>query len=53
MLPVPIHTVQTDNGSEFEAVFDRYCLDEKIKHLWTEANLGEEIFPTGRMCLAV
>ena len=35
MLPVPIHTVQTDNGSEFEAVFDRYCLDEKIKHLWT------------------
>jgi transposase InsO family protein len=35
MLPVPVHTVQTDNGSEFMAIFDDYCLAHRIKHLWT------------------
>lgn len=35
MLPVPIHTVQTDNGSEFEGEFDNYCRKEKITHKWT------------------
>lgn len=35
MLPVAIHTVQTDNGSEFEAEFNRYCLKEKIKRFYT------------------
>ena len=35
MLPVKVHTVQTDNGSEFEGDFDRYCKEEKITHKWT------------------
>lgn len=36
MLPVAVHTVQTDNGSEFEGEFDNYCCkDKKIKHKWT------------------
>jgi len=35
MLPVTIHTVQTDNGSEFMDMFDRYCTARHIKHLWT------------------
>jgi len=35
VLPVSIHTVQTDNGSEFEGVFDQYCQQQKIKHCWT------------------
>ena len=35
LLPVAIHTVQTDNGSEFMEVFDAYCAARKIKHLWT------------------
>ena len=35
ILPVPIHTVQTDNGSEFEGDFDNYCREEKITHKWT------------------
>jgi len=35
LLPIPVHTVQTDNGSEFEKVFDQYLKREKIKHLWT------------------
>lgn len=34
-LPVPIHTVQTDNGSEFEAEFNRYCQKAKIKRFYT------------------
>jgi len=35
MLPVPIHTVQTDNGSEFLAEFEVYCQKEKLIHLFT------------------
>lgn len=35
MLPLVIHAVQTDNGSEFESVFDNYCKEQKIVHLWT------------------
>lgn len=35
MLPVPIHTVQTDNGSEFLDVFEAYCQAGNIKHLFT------------------
>ena len=35
MVPVAIHTVQTDNGSEFMGVFDDYCTKRKIKHVWT------------------
>ena len=35
MLPIPIHTVQTDNGSEFEGVFDSYCKKTGIIHKWT------------------
>lgn len=35
MLPVQIHTVQTDNGSEFMASFDAYCTVNHIKHVWT------------------
>lgn len=35
MLPLAIHTVQTDNGSEFMQVFDLYCTTNHIKHLWT------------------
>ena len=26
---------QTDNGSEFEAVFDHYCQHNNILHKWT------------------
>ena len=35
MLPRTVHTVQTDNGSEFSGVFDSYCIATKIKHVWT------------------
>jgi len=35
LLPVAVHRVQTDNGSEFEGVFDQYLTRKKIKHLWT------------------
>lgn len=35
VLPVTIHTVQTDNGSEFEGVFDAYCQENSITHKWT------------------
>jgi len=35
MLSVPIHTVQTDNGSEFLAEFEEYCQKQKLKHLFT------------------
>ena len=34
MLPVSIHTIQTDNGSEFEGVFDQFCREKKITHKW-------------------
>lgn len=30
-----VHTVQTDNGSEFLASFDAYCQEKKIEHLFT------------------
>lgn len=35
MLPLPIHTVQTDNGSEFMHVFDAFCTTNQIRHVWT------------------
>jgi len=35
MLPIPIHTVQTDNGSEFEGIFDIYCQERHVTHKWT------------------
>lgn len=35
MLPVAIHTVQTDNGSEFESVFDAYLKEKHITHKWS------------------
>jgi hypothetical protein len=38
LLPQSIHTVQTDNGSEFEGVFDQYLTREKIKHIYTYPN---------------
>ena len=38
MLPIPIHTVQTDNGSEFMDVFDAHCASQGIKHFWTYPN---------------
>lgn len=38
VLPSSIHTVQTDNGSEFEGIFDQYLLKKGIKHLWTYPN---------------
>lgn len=38
MLPVSIHTVQTDNGSEFMAIFDTYCTNNTIRHVWTYPN---------------
>jgi transposase InsO family protein len=38
MLPVAIHTVQTDNGSEFENVFDSFCRKKNITHKWTYPN---------------
>lgn len=38
LLPVPAHTIQTDNGSEFAGEFDRYLRKRQIKHLWTYPN---------------
>jgi len=38
VLPVTIHTVQTDNGKEFEGVFDHHCSRQFIRHLWTYPN---------------
>lgn len=38
LTPTKTHTVQTDNGSEFEGVFDQYLQKRKIKHLWTYPN---------------
>ncbi len=35
LVPVPIHTVQTDNGSEFLGVFDEYCHKEELTHNFT------------------
>ena len=32
---IKIHTVQTDNGSEFEKNFDQYLESKEIKHVWT------------------
>lgn len=34
VLPVPVHTIQTDNGSEFEGVFDQYCKKHHLQHKW-------------------
>ena len=34
-LSYQIRTVQTDNGSEFLGVFDQYCQDQDIPHLFT------------------
>jgi len=36
--PVAIHTIQTDNGSEFAGEFDQYVKRHKLKHLWTYPN---------------
>ena len=38
LLPIPIHTIQTDNGSEFEGVFDAYLRLKGIRHVWTYPN---------------
>jgi len=38
LLSKPIHTIQTDNGSEFEGAFDQYITRHGIKHLWTYPN---------------
>lgn len=38
MLPVKLSAVQTDNGSEFEGDFEKYCKQNKIKHKWTYPN---------------
>lgn len=38
LLPVKVHTVQTDNGSEFSGIFDQYLKTQLIKHLWTYPN---------------
>jgi len=38
ILPASIHTVQTDNGSEFGGVFDQYLSKQDIKHIWTYPN---------------
>ncbi len=35
LLPVVVRVVQTDNGSEFEGVFDACLNKEGVKHLWT------------------
>lgn len=35
LLPYSIHTVQTDNGSEFFNVFDEYLINNNITHLFT------------------
>lgn len=34
LLPIPIHTIQTDNGSEFMGYFDQYCTTKHIKHVF-------------------
>ena len=31
-LPFPVTFIQTDNGSEFQSVFDKYCQDRGLKH---------------------
>ena len=38
VLPVPIHTIQTDNGTEFEGEFNRYCKLTNIKRVYTYPN---------------
>lgn len=34
-LPYSIHTIHTDNGSEFKALFDKAVEELKITHLWS------------------
>lgn len=36
-LPYPIHTIHTDNGSEFHAVFDQAVVQLGLIHLWSPA----------------
>jgi hypothetical protein len=36
--PTTIHTIQTDNGSEFEGLFDKYLQRKHIQHLFTYPN---------------
>ncbi len=38
ILPVGVHTIQTDNGSEFEGEFEKHCQEKEIKHKWTYPN---------------
>lgn len=38
LLPASIHTIQTDNGSEFEGIFNQYLLRDGIKHVYTYPN---------------
>lgn len=38
VLPKTITKVQTDNGTEFEGVFDKYLKAQGIKHKWTYPN---------------
>ncbi len=33
--PYPIHTIHTDNGSEFHAVFDQGVAEFRLTHLWS------------------
>jgi transposase InsO family protein len=33
--PFPIRTIQTDNGSEFLGIFDTYCQEQAIPHVFT------------------
>jgi transposase InsO family protein len=34
-IPFSLHTVHTDNGSEFHAVFDQALVELKLTHLWS------------------
>ncbi len=34
-VPFPIHTIHTDNGSEFHALFDQVVEELKLIHLWS------------------
>jgi len=38
VLPVKIHTIQTDNGTEFEGKFEEYLNTQKINHKWIYPN---------------
>lgn len=35
LMPVPVHTVQTDSGSEFEGEFKKHLKSKKIKQVFT------------------